>query len=241
MSRSTPEQTEFVAERSTSALIAVTDLTRSYPRGGVTVEALRGVTFVIDRSSFVAIMGPSGSGKSTLLHLLGCLDRPTAGNVVINGIDLSRLNDDDASDFRRRHIGFVFQFFNLVPSLKAWENVALPAMLDGTALSKLRLRAEELLSQVGLSDRSLHRPGEMSGGELQRVAVARALMADPPVVLADEPTGNLDSVRGAEILEILLTASSGRTVVLATHDHGIAEQAHRVLELRDGRLVTEGS
>jgi putative ABC transport system ATP-binding protein len=203
--------------------------------------ALAGVDVTIAGGSFVAITGPSGSGKSTLLHLLGGLDRPSEGQVVVDGADLGRLDDEDLTAFRRRRLGFVFQFFNLLPTLAAWENVALPAMLDGVSLASVRPRAECLLAEVGMAHRVAHRPAELSGGELQRVAIARALMSDPVLVLADEPTGNLDSTQGAEVLELLraTTSASRRTLVLVTHDRQVACRAQRVIHLVDGRLVSD--
>jgi putative ABC transport system ATP-binding protein len=199
------------------------------------------VDLTVAGGSFVAITGPSGSGKSTLLHLLGGLDRPSEGQVVVDGVDLDRLDDEDLTAFRRRRLGFVFQFFNLFPTMAAWENVALPAMLDGASLASVRGRAECLLSEVGLAHRVAHRPAELSGGELQRVAIARALMSDPVLVLADEPTGNLDSTQGTEVLELLraTTSASHRTLVLVTHDRQVASRAERVIQLVDGRLVSD--
>jgi putative ABC transport system ATP-binding protein len=180
-------------------------------------------------------MGPSGSGKSTLLHVLGGLDHATGGTVHVDGVGLASLSDDDLTRFRRRHLGFVFQFFNLLPSMTAWENAALPLMLDGQRLAKLKPRAVELLERVGLADRVNHRPAQLSGGQLQRVALARALMADPSVLLADEPTGNLDSESGRAVLALLRQCTEdGLTVVMVTHDANAAAVGHRVVELRDG-------
>ncbi len=220
------------------ATIEVRDLVREYAMGRQTVRALDGVSATLSAGEFVAIVGPSGSGKSTLVHLLGGLDTPTSGSIVVDGVDITGLSDAAQSDFRRRTVGFVFQSFNLVPGLTAWENVALPAVLDGGSLRRAKPRALELLERVGLGDRAGHRPSELSGGQTQRVAVARALVLDPPVVIADEPTGNLDSAGGAGVLGLLrqLTAD-GRLVVMVTHDPDAAAGADRVLHVRDGRLA----
>ena len=208
---------------------------KTYDRGGAEVHALRGASLDVAEGEFCSIMGPSGSGKSTLLHLLGGLDHATGGVVRVDGVDLASLSDDDLTKFRRRKLGFVFQFFNLLPSMTAWENAALPLMLDGHRLNKLRPRAVELLERVGLGERVNHRPAQLSGGQLQRVALARALMADPVVLLADEPTGNLDSESGRAVLKLLRRcANDGLTVVMVTHDANAARVGHRVVELRDG-------
>ncbi|MHB8669061.1 MAG: ABC transporter ATP-binding protein [Acidimicrobiales bacterium] len=221
------------------ALIEVRGVVKEYRRGEQSVRALDGIDLDIGRGEFVSIMGPSGSGKSTLLHLLGGLDAPNDGRVRVDGHDLGALDDDALTDFRRRRLGFVFQFFNLLPTLSAWENVALPRLLDGMRLPGLRDPAIALLDRVGLRDRVDHRPAEMSGGQLQRVAIARALMADPVVVLADEPTGNLDSESGAEILALLrsCTADEQRTVVMVTHDASAAAVGDRIVRIVDGRLA----
>jgi putative ABC transport system ATP-binding protein len=201
---------------------------------------VRDVSVDIAPGSFVTVVGASGSGKSTLLHLMGALDRPTGGQVFIDGKDIGQMNDDALTLLRRTRIGFVFQFFNLLPTLTATENVALPARLAGQSRSATRKRAETLLERVGLGARSSHRPDELSGGEMQRVAIARALMMDPPVLLADEPTGNLDSSTGATILELLRGAvDAHRTVVLITHDPAIARRGTRVLTMADGLLVRD--
>lgn len=202
------------------------------------VVALAGVSFAIDPGTVVAVVGPSGSGKSTLLNLAGGLDRPDGGRVRIDGQDLGALDDDALTRFRRDRIGFVFQFFNLVPSLSALENAMLPALLAGDRPAEVEARALTALEQVGLARRRAHRPDALSGGEMQRVAIARALVRDPPLLLADEPTGNLDSSTGAQILELLLGAAADhRTVVLVTHDPAVAARADRVLTIRDGRLA----
>lgn len=202
------------------------------------VDAVRGVSLEIGKGELVAIIGPSGSGKSTLLHLIGGLDRATKGTVRVLGEDLSALDDDTLTKLRRDRIGFVFQFFNLMPTLTALENVMLPALLAGNGSSAVRDRALARLKEVGLEARAEHRPDQLSGGEMQRVAVARALILDPPLLLADEPTGNLDSKNGEHVLELIVGSKSAeRTVVVVTHDRKIAERAQRIIEVRDGRLV----
>jgi putative ABC transport system ATP-binding protein len=204
---------------------------------GPDVVALASVSLTIEPGSFVAIVGPSGSGKSTLLNLMGALDRPSSGRIRIAGTDLGGLDDDGLTALRRDTIGFVFQFFNLVPTLSALENAMMPALLAGERPRDVEARAKEALAKVGLGHRVRHRPDELSGGEMQRVAIARALVGDPPLLLADEPTGNLDSRTGEEILALLTgTTSARRTVVLVTHDPRVAERADRVLTIRDGRV-----
>jgi putative ABC transport system ATP-binding protein len=220
--------------------ISLDKVSRTYGDGATAVPALRDVSTEIRAGSFVAIVGPSGSGKSTMLNLLGALDRPSAGRVTVAGVDLGALDDDGRTIFRRDRLGFVFQFFNLLPTLTALENVALPARLAGRDAKQTRARAGELLERVGLAERSAHTPEKLSGGEMQRVAVARALMMDPPVVLADEPTGNLDTKTGETVLALLRGAvDAARTVVLVTHDSKIAARAERVLRIVDGRIVED--
>ncbi len=205
------------------------------------VEALRGVTVTIRAGELVAIVGPSGSGKSTLLNLAGALDRATSGTVRIHGEDLATLDDDAITRLRRDRLGFVFQFFNLLPTLTAIENVMLPSLLAGQDGAAVRARAEEQLEKVGLTKRRGHKPDQLSGGEMQRVAIARALVSDPPLLLADEPTGNLDTKTGEGVLELLLGATSARrTVILVTHDARIAARADRVLMIRDGLVESDG-
>ena len=212
-------------------------LSKVYRQGETDVHALRGVDVAVDRGSFVAIMGPSGSGKSTLLHLVGALDTPTAGTLAIGGRPLAGLGDGALTELRRDRIGFVFQFFNLLPTLTAEENVALPALIAGERAPQ---RAGELLARVGLGDRADHLPSQLSGGEQQRVSIARALLREPDLVLADEPTGNLDTKSGASVLGLLRTiADEGQTVVMVTHDPAAASLADRVVFLQDGLVAGE--
>ena len=209
--------------------------------GTEAVRALDGVSFDVEAGTFVSVMGPSGSGKSTLLHLIGGLDNPTSGSVVLEGQDLAQLDDETLTRIRRRKLGFIFQFFNLLPTMTAWENVALPKMLDGEKLGDLKPRATELLARVGLAERIEHKPAQLSGGEMQRVAIARSLMADPVLLLADEPTGNLDSKSGEGVLELLrsLVADEGKTLIMVTHEMRAASMGDRLLELSDGKLVSD--
>ncbi|ASF12476.1 ABC transporter ATP-binding protein [Nocardia brasiliensis] len=220
-----------------AAMLELSGVTKEYRVGGQSVRALDGIDLRIETGEFTSIIGPSGSGKSTLLHLLGALDTPDTGSIRFQGNEIGALDDERQSEFRRHRVGFVFQFFNLLPTMSAWENVAIPKLLDGTGLRKAKPRALELLDRVGLRDRAEHRPAELSGGQMQRVAVARALIMDPPLVLADEPTGNLDSKTGAAILELLgELAGSGNSVVMVTHDMGAVAYCDRVVTLRDGRI-----
>lgn len=219
------------------AMLELSNIIREYRVGGQPVRALDGIDLRLDAGEFTAIVGPSGSGKSTLLHLLGALDSPDSGSIRFQGEEIGDLDEKRQSEFRRYQVGFVFQFFNLLPTLSAWENVAVPKLLDGTGLRKAKPRALELLDRVGLGARAGHRPAELSGGQMQRVAVARALIMDPPLILADEPTGNLDSTTGAAILELLgEVAETGTTVVMVTHDRGAVRHCDRVITLRDGRI-----
>ncbi|MFI6211057.1 ABC transporter ATP-binding protein [Nocardia brasiliensis] len=220
-----------------TAMLELSGVTKEYRVGGQSVRALDGIDLRIETGEFTSIIGPSGSGKSTLLHLLGALDTPDTGSIRFQGNEIGALDDERQSEFRRHRVGFVFQFFNLLPTMSAWENVAIPKLLDGTGLRKAKPRALELLDRVGLRDRAEHRPAELSGGQMQRVAVARALIMDPPLILADEPTGNLDSKTGAAILELLgELAGSGNSVVMVTHDMGAVAYCDRVVTLRDGRI-----
>ena len=219
-------------------VIQLQDVTRVYTIGEVETQALRGVTLDIADGEFTAIVGPSGSGKTTMLQLMGCLDRPSSGTVHINGRDVTRLKANARADLRKGTIGFIFQFFALIPGLTAYENIELPLVLNGTKGGERRARVEELLEAVGLSARAKHRPDQMSGGEQQRVAIARALATRPVLVLADEPTANLDTENGRQVMEIMqrLNAETGTTYVFATHDPRVIPFARRVVTLRDGRV-----
>jgi putative ABC transport system ATP-binding protein len=217
-------------------IIEFRDVHKVYSQGRREVRALNGLSVTVEQGEFVAVVGPSGSGKSTFLHLAGGLDLPTSGEVIVNGQVTSSLSDLELTRLRRQHIGFVFQAFNLVPTLTAMENTALPALLTGGRFAEVRPKAEAMLERVGLLDRVTHSPEELSGGELQRVAIARALINSPPLLLADEPTGNLDSVNGFEILNLLREIGSGRTLVIITHDPKVASVAPRLIQIKDGRL-----
>ena len=223
------------------AVLQTDKVTKQYRMGEVSVNALDRVDFTVEKGEFVAIMGPSGSGKSTLLHLLGGLDGASGGEVTLAGKPLSRLSDNEVTLVRRRNVGFIFQFYNLVPTLTAEENIALPLMIDGKKIEDCRDRIDDLLDLVGLADRRHHKPDQMSGGQQQRVAIARALVTDPDILLADEPTGNLDSKSGAAILELLRRTCDelGHTIVMVTHDARAASYADRVVFLKDGRVVDE--
>ena len=222
------------------SIIELKDVKRIYKVGEVETPALRGVDLTVEEGEFTAIVGPSGSGKTTLLQLMGCLDRPTAGTILVNGRDVSRLGPNQRADVRRGSIGFVFQFFALIPGLTAYENIEMPLLLTGEKAATRRSRVNELLEAVGIADRARHRPDQMSGGEQQRVAIARALATRPVLVLADEPTANLDSVNGEQIMEIMqrLNEETGTTFIFATHDPRVFPYARRVIEVRDG-LITE--
>lgn len=219
-------------------IIKVENLTKTYPMGESEVQALRGVSFIVAKAEFVALMGPSGSGKSTLMHLLGCLDRPTIGRYWLDGRDVAGLSRGEQAAVRNEQIGFVFQTFNLLPRLSALDNVAMPLTYRGR-LKGVRERATEALARVGLADRLHHRPTELSGGQRQRVAIARALVADPALILADEPTGNLDSKTGSDIMALLTELNDeGRTIILVTHDLTVVGYAKRVLQMQDGEIVS---
>jgi putative ABC transport system ATP-binding protein len=221
-------------------IILAHNLSRDYEMGAEVVHALRGVDIQIKRNEFVAIMGPSGSGKSTLMNLIGCLDTPTAGEYWLNGQKVSDLSDDDLARIRNKEIGFVFQTFNLLPRASALHNVELPLIYAGVPARDRRDRAARALEQVGLGDRMHHKPNELSGGQRQRVAIARALVNDPSILLADEPTGNLDSATGAEIMGVFEELhAAGQTIVLVTHEHDIAAHARRQIHLLDGRVARD--
>jgi putative ABC transport system ATP-binding protein len=217
----------------------IENVTRIYKTGKVETQALRGVSLCIENGEFTALVGPSGSGKTTLLQLIGCLDQPTSGQVFINGKDISKLNRSQRADMRRGTLGFIFQFFALIPTLSAYENIEMPLLLNGHSASQRRERVMELLEWVDLSDRAHHRPDQLSGGEQQRVAIARALATRPVLVLADEPTANLDTENGKQVMEIMrrLNQETGTTFVFATHDPRVIAFARRVVELRDGRIT----
>jgi putative ABC transport system ATP-binding protein len=215
-------------------------LTREYDMGGEVVRALRGVSLQIKKNEYVAVMGPSGSGKSTLMNLIGCLDTPTAGEYWLNGQQVSNLDDDELARIRNKEIGFVFQTFNLLPRATALHNVELPLIYAGLPARARRQQAAHALERVGLGDRMEHRPNELSGGQRQRVAIARALVNEPSILLADEPTGNLDSSTSAEIMDVFRDLhAQGQTVVMVTHEHDIAAHAARVVTLRDGVIATD--
>ncbi|MBI1875478.1 MAG: ABC transporter ATP-binding protein [Acidobacteria bacterium] len=227
---------------STMPVIATQDLVKTYHLGEVQVRALRGVTVSLDPGEFVAVTGPSGSGKSTFMHILGCLDRPTSGKYFLEGRDVSRLSKDELAAIRNRKIGFVFQGFNLLPRTTALENVELPMLYNGGVRTAERhKRARAALEAVGLADRTAHYPNQLSGGQQQRVAIARALVSSPSIILADEPTGNLDSRTSVEVMDIfqMLNIEHSLTVILITHEHDIAEYATRIITFRDGRIVQD--
>jgi putative ABC transport system ATP-binding protein len=220
-------------------MVEAVDLVREYQMGEQRVRALDGLNLTLEARQFVSIVGPSGAGKSTLLHVLGALDVPDSGSIVVDGLDLGSLSEEQQSEFRRHRVGFIFQFFNLIPTMSAWENVALPRLLDGKSLRSAKSEAIALLDRVGLGDREKHRPSELSGGQMQRVAIARSLIMSPRIVLADEPTGNLDSHTGESILELLTEVSregDGRLVVMVTHDNKAAAHADRTITVRDGKI-----
>ena len=216
-------------------MIVLKDIRKSYVLPKVTVDVLRGIDMEVAEKDFVAVMGPSGSGKSTLLHIIGCLDRPTSGQYLLLGVDVSRKTDNELAEIRNRKIGFVFQSFNLLPKLIAWKNVELPLLYGGVEPNTRKKKAFEMLEKLGLSHRAEHYPSELSGGEQQRVAIARALINDPAIILADEPTGNLDSRSGKEIIETFKSLNrEGVTIVVVTHEKDIADEAGKIITIRDG-------
>ncbi len=222
-------------------VVETVDLNKEFHLGDIIVPALRGINFQVKKGEFVVIMGPSGSGKSTLLNMIGGLDNPTSGKVYINGQDISKMSDASLTDLRAREIGFVFQFYNLVPVLTALENVELPLMITGVSDKESRKRATELLGLVGLGDRLHHRPDELSGGQRQRVSIARAIANDPAIVLADEPTGDVDTKTGDEILDLMhdLNRNLGTTLIVITHDPAVAEHCDRLVRIVDGQIATD--
>ena len=221
-------------------IIQIKDIKRNFALGAETVYVLKGVNLEVTKGDYVALMGPSGSGKSTLMNLLGCLDTPTSGSYILNGKDVSQMNDSELAEIRNKEIGFVFQTFNLLPRSTALENVALPMIYAGKNKAERNARATEVLTQVGLADRLDHQPNQLSGGQRQRVAVARALVNKPSIILADEPTGNLDSKTSVEIMALFNEIhAQGNTVILVTHEEDIAEHAHRIIRLRDGVIESD--
>ncbi|HIT98288.1 MAG TPA: ABC transporter ATP-binding protein [Candidatus Merdimorpha stercoravium] len=221
-------------------MITLRNITRDFPLGTEIVKVLKGISLGVKRGQYVALMGPSGSGKSTLMNLLGCLDTPTSGEYILNGHDVSSLEDSELAEIRNKEIGFVFQTFNLLPRITALQNVALPMIYAGVGLSERMRRAEEALVSVGLADRMGHRPNQLSGGQRQRVAIARALVNHPSIILADEPTGNLDSKTSIEIMQLFQKIhEQGNTIIVVTHEEDIAEHAHRIIRLRDGQIYAD--
>lgn len=221
-------------------VITLRNITRDFPLGTEIVKVLKGISLSVKRGQYVALMGPSGSGKSTLMNLLGCLDTPTSGEYILNGHDVSSLEDSELAEIRNKEIGFVFQTFNLLPRITALQNVALPMIYAGVGLSERMRRAEEALVSVGLADRMGHRPNQLSGGQRQRVAIARALVNHPSIILADEPTGNLDSKTSIEIMQLFQKIhEQGNTIIVVTHEEDIAEHAHRIIRLRDGQIYAD--
>ncbi|MBK7100010.1 MAG: ABC transporter ATP-binding protein [Sphingobacteriales bacterium] len=221
-------------------MIHLEDLSKSYFMGQMELKVLKGITLEIKKNEYVALMGPSGSGKSTLMNILGCLDTPTNGTYILNNHDVSKMDDDSLAEIRNKEIGFVFQQFNLLPRLTALENVALPLIYAGVGKNERKEKAMEVLEMVNLTDRSHHKPNEMSGGQCQRVAIARALVNDPAIILADEPTGNLDSKTSYEIMDIFNKIhDNGNTVVLVTHEEDIAKYSQRIIRLRDGVVESD--
>ena len=223
-------------------LIKITNIKRDFQLGNETVYVLKGIDLIIKKGEYVALMGPSGSGKSTLMNILGCLDTPTSGSYILNEKDVSKMHDDELAEIRNKEIGFVFQTFNLLPRTSALDNVALPMVYAGYSKSERKIRATEVLAQVNLADRMDHQPNQLSGGQRQRVAIARAMVNKPSIILADEPTGNLDSKTSEEIMKLFGDIhKNGNTVILVTHEEEIAAYAHRVIRLRDGMVESDTS
>lgn len=223
-----------------NTLIDIKDIKRDFQLGNETINVLKGIDLQINKGEYVALMGPSGSGKSTLMNILGCLDTPTSGTYILNNKDVSQMHDDDLAEIRNKEIGFVFQTFNLLPRTTALDNVALPMVYAGYSKAERNERAKEVLTQVGLSDRMDHQPNQLSGGQRQRVAVARALVNKPSIILADEPTGNLDSKTSVEIMNLFNDIhKNGNTVILVTHEEDIARYAHRIIRLKDGLIESD--
>lgn len=222
------------------AIIDIKNISKEYIMGSQLIQALKDVSVSIDKNEYVALMGPSGSGKSTLMNILGCLDTPTAGSYKLNGTEVSEMEDDELAHVRNKEIGFVFQTFNLLPRLSALENVALPMVYAGVSKAERNERAEKVMEMVGLTDRMHHKPNELSGGQRQRVAIARALVNNPSIILADEPTGNLDTKTSYEIMRIFEEISAGgNTIIIVTHEEDIAKHARRIVRLRDGLIETD--
>lgn len=223
-----------------SSVIKIRDIKRDFPLGLEVVRVLKGIDLDIEKGEYVALMGPSGSGKSTLMNLLGCLDTPTSGTYELNGVDVSSMTDDELAEIRNKEIGFVFQTFNLLPRTTALDNVALPMVYAGYSKSDRVTRAKEVLTNVGLADRMDHKPSQLSGGQRQRVAVGRALVNNPSIILADEPTGNLDSVTSLEIMQLFdAIHKAGNTVIVVTHEEDIAKHTHRIIRLKDGMIESD--
>lgn len=222
----------------TKNILKLENVSKIYQMDGVSVKALDNVSLAIAEGEFVSIVGPSGSGKSTLMHIVGCLDTPTSGKIFLDGQEVSQMSERQLAQVRNKKIGFVFQQFNLLPRTSALENVSLPLLYNGTLSSQISEKAAEVLEKVGLGDRLDHHPNQLSGGQQQRVAIARALITDPSIILADEPTGNLDSKSGVEVMEIFNKLHrQGRTIILVTHDDDIASQAQRIIRLKDGKVI----
>ena len=221
-------------------VVNASDVRKTYRMGTIEVNALQGINLLINRGEFLSIMGPSGCGKSTMMHILGCLDRPTSGHVLLDNVDVDKLDDNSLAEIRNKKVGFVFQTFNLLPKLNAIENVELPLIYAGVRFEERRKKALELLEIVGLNDRATHKPSELSGGQSQRVAVARALINNPSIILADEPTGNLDSRSGEEIIRLFAELNDrGNTIIMVTHDQEIANHGQRIVRLKDGLVVAD--